>query len=141
MSDQILEKWVDEIQQYTDAEKAYVELYMYGGMPHESAIRANRDGLLLFAQTLIKTAIELETKKAGQDIDFISEADRPRWYAAKSEIHLHFASKTDSLGQQPPESLSQKWYDQYVAPGIAIVSLGVFLFGLWTILRLLVKLF
>ena len=55
-----IENIISELENSNNKKKAFFGLYQYGGDIHESCIRANRQGLILYAVELLRASKEIE---------------------------------------------------------------------------------
>jgi hypothetical protein len=140
MAENKFEKWNEEINQEVGQEKAYLELFVFGEDSQESAIRANKNGLLRFAQKLIQTADHFDKMKPGEDIEFFN-SHNVDWYSPSSHIELQFAFKIDESTIPITTLENEKWYDKYVPAAIGITLLICLIVGIITVIKFIGSLF
>ncbi|GAB3554574.1 hypothetical protein [Spirosoma fluminis] len=128
-----LDEWITEIQATTDPEKAYINFFMYGGGTDESAIRANKDGLLLFAQRLIKAANEMDKVAEGQTVP-ISD-DYAEWIDSGSEIGFHYVQKVSGYINTDDQETWKDRIEKYFIFAMFVGAIGIFVLGLWTLVN------
>ena len=80
---------IDDLQARNSYVDAVIGFHQYGGGPDESFIKANRQGLELFAAELLKAALETE-KSAVQDQPAIYHLEMEEWTARKTEYHFGY---------------------------------------------------
>ncbi len=66
MTDEKLKTIISELESRNEKEKAYFGFYQYGGGIDESCMKANRQGLELFACELLKASLESQSQKENK---------------------------------------------------------------------------
>ncbi|GAB4023451.1 hypothetical protein [Spirosoma koreense] len=133
MNDNKLNEWITGIQANTDPEKAYINFFMYGGGVDESAIRANKDGLLLFAQRLIQAANEIDKVVEGKTVSISDEY--AEWIDSESEICFHYVEKVSGYTNSDEPETWQDRIEKYFIFALFISAVGIFILGLWTLVN------
>ena len=125
MENEELENWSSRIQQSINKEDAFLGLYIYGGAADESHIKANKEGLLLFAEQFIRAAIEIE-KPENKGYVYL-EDDECVWLDGKSDIWLDYVTSTH-FKNRPTADDSSTWQENLVS--YTILAFGIFLIAM-----------
>ncbi|NIK93516.1 hypothetical protein GZ212_15250 [Mangrovimonas sp. CR14] len=130
---------IDQIIQGNSSERAYFGFFQYGGGMDESCIKANKEGLFLYAASLIEAGLAIEergfiensTQTFGLSADFISE---------NSDFDFPFIELINKprLEMEPFQEYKQSWKVKlmgYVFGGILLFILLLTLIGFITFLK------
>lgn len=130
---------VDHIREDNSIDNAYLGFFQYGGGIDESFIKANKEGLLLYASYLLEAGLEIEsrsfnetkTESFGLSPDFISE---------NTDFDFHYVelfNKSRFEIETIPEYIENR-NDKlagYVIGGFLISLLTLIIIGFITVLK------
>jgi hypothetical protein len=132
-----LQRLIDAIEKNNLKGEADFGIFQYGGGPDESLIKANPQGLALFAAQLLKAAKEAE----DQTINSIPLDIEESWVDKKSSIFIQYIQLIKEKQEKiisPHATLPSSAKDKFFfAAGILVlvlllITLGV---GIWTIIK------
>ena len=66
-----IEAIIGELESVASKEKGYFSMWQYGGGPDESFIKANRDGLRLYAIELLKASLETDNDVGNGEVGWL----------------------------------------------------------------------
>jgi hypothetical protein len=89
MTQDQLQKIIDQFNEEELREKGIVGIFQYGGGPDESFLRANKEGFEMFALQLLKAAQQTEAVLADTEKDYIL-FDETGWMDDEAEVKLHY---------------------------------------------------
>ena len=89
MTNSEIQEFISSIHQRNSIDQAYIGFFQYGGGPDESFIKANRQGLELYAAQLLSAGIEIDKRlfekgtveTFGVNSDIVSD---------ETEIDIHY---------------------------------------------------
>src|SRR4051812_40645072 len=93
-NDASIEAIIDQLESLTSAETGYFAMQQCGGGPDESIIRANKDGLRLYATELLKASLGKEHCIGESEISWLS-AESDVWMM---NVELTQESQVEKLG-------------------------------------------
>ncbi|HUC79628.1 MAG TPA: hypothetical protein VMR70_01880 [Flavisolibacter sp.] len=138
MTKQELQDFISKLEPAVSKDTALFEIYQYGGGPDESFIKANPDGLQLFAIELLNASLRVEETikdSAKNTIDIEHEK-----MLQNGDIGIHYIELTLEERQTALERLPDKqtWKDTLTKGGcisIAVVLVIATIVGLISILK------
>ncbi len=130
-----LQKIIDQLESVNLKDEAYFGIFQYGGEQDESYIKANKQGLELFAINILKAArdsqdIINDTKKSIIPLDYQEE-----WIDGDT-LAQYIEPIPETRKQIKTEPHQATWQDKYFAHGCFAVGIIVFvlmIIGLITI--------
>ncbi len=134
-------KIIEEIESKSSAEKATFGIFVYGGGEDESYIKANKQGLELYAANLLKAAREIDENSSlseNQKIPLNYEAD---WIDKESSIYLQYIE----LSEKKPEYVKKEndndeWKEKALRFGCLaglFILISIFILGMISFYKLL----
>ena len=138
MTTQELQDLISKLESEVSKETALFEIYQYGGGPEESFVKANREGLQLFALELLKASLKVEEtiKDPVKNTIHIEYEEM----LENGDIGIHYIEPTLEKRQiaanKPP--YKETWKDTLTKGGcisIAIVLIVATIVGLIAILK------
>ncbi|MDI9309757.1 MAG: hypothetical protein QM535_06045 [Limnohabitans sp.] len=114
-------------------------IYQYGDGPEGSYIRANKEGLQLYAIELLKGAIAMDEKTKFNETNAIPMCDNGNWMDLNSTIVIGYIESVDKIEgypSQPNSKLSVK--DTLIPYGcgiIVIISIIALIVGFVSIVK------
>ena len=140
MNKEDLQNIIDKLEKEDRKEKAYFGIFEYGGGPDESFIKANKQGLELFAIELLKAArdteglLKNETEKSVFPLGFDED-----WVDDDCSTYIQYVEPTNEIRTNvKQEPYVETWTDKTMKFGcisailIAIISAIV---GIVTIIK------
>lgn len=131
-----LQKIIDRFDQDELKRLGIFGISQYGGGPDESFIKANKEGLVLFALELLKAGINYEPKLFGQEKQVIVNFDYDdEWIDENSDTFIHYIELIED--REKPKSKST-FVEKAMAVGCfigAIIALIPLVVGVITILN------
>jgi hypothetical protein len=83
-----LQQIIDQFDEHALRQQGIFGIYQYGGGPDESFIRANKEGLELYALELLKSAKRMEGIPVNKGVNSIPFDED--WTEESSDMHLHY---------------------------------------------------
>ena len=113
MTDDKLQNIITELEKRNDKSKAYFGFYQYGGGEDESCIKANRQGLELYAVELLKAGIEIENRTFENGLTEVYGIEDD-WADENADFFFDYIEFTKKL-KEPNELFpvhKETWKDQ-----------------------------
>ena len=136
MKDEELQDIIDKIESANLKEEAYFGIFQYGGGADESFIKANRQGLELFALELLKASKEKEKNTYSLDED-------EQWIDIDSDTQIDYIKlSNENRIKTKQEKYNETWKDKIIKPVMMIVMLFLLaslLIGIGTIFKWIFK--
>lgn len=131
-----LQKIIDRFDQDELKRLGIFGISQYGGGPDESFIKANKEGLVLFALELLKAGINSEPKLFGQEKQVIVNFDYDdEWIDENSDTFIHYIELIEDREKPKSKSIHMEKamaVGCFIGAIIALISLFV---GVITILN------
>ena len=138
MTTQELQDLISKLEPEVSKDTALFEVYQYGGGPDESFVKANKEGLQLFALELLKASLKVEEtiRDPAKNTIHIEHEEM----LANGDIGIHYIQPTLEVRQTSPSRPPYKetWKDTLTKGGcisIAIVLIVATIVGLIAILK------
>ena len=114
-------------------------IYQYGGGADESYIRANKDGLKLFALELLKGAAQADDTIPTEEKNIIPLPYDDKWVDEQSDIFIQYVKPiNEGLEEINKTNYKEGFVEKLVPVGcfiaLAIILLAIIV-GLWTLLK------
>lgn len=90
MTNEELQKIIDQFDEEALKRNGIFGISQYGGDSDESFIRANKEGLELFALELLKSARDTESLFAESEKKFFSLNPEEKWIDQESDTFIHY---------------------------------------------------
>ena len=141
MTNEELQKSIDYINEQDLKELATFGIFAIGNNWDEIAIKANKEGLQLFALQLLKASQQTKNVLLDKDIDTIPLDSNAEWINPESDIKIFYVEQVDKTHkEEKADNRKETFTDKSMKYGcIAIFILlviAVFV-GLWTLGKLL----
>ena|SRR5690606_29459742 len=135
-----LQKIIDQFDEEELKRLGIFGILQYGGGADESFIRANKEGLELFALELLKAARDTETTLADSEKKVIANFDHDEdWIDKNSDTFITYIEPIADKQKSNPEPEYQSTFADKLIPFgcglIAIFLVTIFLSGLFTIIK------
>ncbi|NLT49611.1 MAG: hypothetical protein GXX85_01685 [Ignavibacteria bacterium] len=141
MNKEELTKIIDQIEDKSKSKDTTFGIFVYGGGEDESYIKANKQGLELFAVNLLKAACEIDEKSGLSEnlkIPLDYEAD---WIDKESSIFLQYVE----LSEKKPEYVKNEndkdnWKERALRFGCLaglFIIVSVFILGMVSFFKIL----
>lgn len=139
MTEEELKKIITQLKSRNEKNKAHFGFYQYGGGPDESYIKANKQGLELFAVELLRAGIESKNREfANNKVETIGlDLD---WIHQDGDFLIDYIEITnkdrDSTNKAFPTN-KESWKEKILKVGcivIGIVVIGLIVIGFISVL-------
>lgn len=139
LTNQELQILIDKLEEQAPSADASFGILLYGREKDESFIRANKQGLLLFALELLKTAKLFDHIKADNTENILPIESEAAWIDQDSDVLIHYVEplvkkELDVESVSPKKSV----YDTLIPAGCMVVVLLLIislLVGFWTLTK------
>ena len=137
MTNEELQKFINRLEEQDLKSQATFGILLYGGGADESFIRANRQGLLLFANELLKAAkdaenIILDSRKTSIPVDSKAE-----WIDEESDTLVQYIEPITERKNNNNKNNYKKTLVHKLLPvafiAVAVICTIALLVGLWTL--------
>ena len=139
MKKEELQNVIDKLENACPNEKAYFGIFMYGGDPTESYIKANKEGLELFALEILKVAQDSEKLlKSDKDTSVFPEGFKEDWIDNESSTFIQYVELTNEIRANVEEPYSETWNDlamKFGCIGGILIAIISFIVGFVTVLK------
>ncbi|MEM9023059.1 MAG: hypothetical protein AAGB22_04925 [Bacteroidota bacterium] len=139
MQQEELQKIIDQLESGNTEEEAYWGIFEYGGVPAESYIKANRQGLERFAATLLRASLEVEAIVDDPERSYFALEDNEEWVDQESTTFIDYIEPTlEKREHAPEEPHVETWKGKAMKVGcITAIIYGVFalLLGVYTMAK------
>ncbi len=139
MTNEELNKLIEQFDENALKQKGIFGILQFGGGGDESFIRANKEGLELFALQLLKSAKETETTLNHPEKTIITIDINEDWIDEKGDIFIHYIEPiADKQKAKPKEDYKGTVADKLVVLGCGLVVITLIvsvLVGLVTIFK------
>lgn len=130
---------IEELEQQASKEKASFGIFQYGGGSDESYIKANKDGLILFALELLKGANQAEKILKDKEKTIIPIPYEEKWHDDESDISVQYIQPTnDRLVERQETQITPKFNNNLLGVGclfvLALLVVSIVI-GLWSIIQ------
>jgi len=125
MTDKEIAGLINKLRSEKKYNDAYIGFFQYGGGPDESYIKANRQGLELYAADLLAAALETETEfEAGKEKIYELDQDL---MDSHSVVRLDYIElKKEKLSEiKPDPEYKETWKDKAIK--IGFITIGILL--------------
>lgn len=119
-------------------------IYQYGGGPNESSIKANKEGLQLFALELLRASGKFNQDTTDNEEKTFSLDYDGNWLDPDSEIHIDFIELTSKMQTAISSEKKETFADKLIpyGCGAVLILIGIStLMGLSQILDFIIGLF
>ena len=134
-----LQKIIDQFDEYELKRQGIFGIFQYGGGSDESFIRANKEGLELFALELLKSARDTETILSDTEKNIIPLEYDGDWVDDNSETFIQFIQPiADKQKLKPKSEYKSTFVDKLMPLGcglVALILLASVIVGLVTLLK------
>mgnify|MGYP000855186621 CR=1 FL=1 len=134
-------KIIEEIESKSSAEKATFGIYVYGGGEDESYIKANRQGLELYAANLLKAAREIDDNSGLNVNEKISLDYGADWIDKESSIFLQYIEVSEKRPEYvKKENDKDEWKEKALRFGCLaglFILISIFILGMISFFKLL----
>lgn len=139
MKNQELNTVLQKLRENNIEENAYLGFFTDGGGLHESCIKANKDGLRLYAAALIEASLEIDNRNFNIEEEEEFFSIKTDWVSESSDIFFSYVelSNLPKAEIEPIKEHKENWKDKlmgYVLGGIIIFILISILVGVITII-------
>ena len=118
MEKEELQKIIDRITETNSKDDAYFGIFRYGGGPDESFIRANKQGLELFAVDLLKASRDTEEIISDPSQNAYTLEFEEEWIDEDSETLLQYVEPSiDKRESAKPLPYKENWKDKLIGIG------------------------
>lgn len=143
MTKEELIKLVENLDEDSLKEQGIFGIYQYGGGPDESSIKANKEGLQLFALELLRASDKFDKGFKDKEEKLFSLDYHGNWFDQDSEICIDFiepSSKLRTAITEQKETLTDKLIPYGCGAILILIGISV-LVGLVQILDFITSLF
>ncbi|MFY0675494.1 MAG: hypothetical protein JXQ87_19010 [Bacteroidia bacterium] len=140
MNKEELQNIIDELEKEDRKQKAYFGIFEYGGGPDESYIKANKQGLELFALEILKAARNSEEllKSEKEESVFPLGFDED-WIDDDCSTYIQYVEPTNEIRTNvKQESYVETWKDKTMKFGcisVILISIISAVVGIVTIIK------
>lgn len=137
MEETDLQKIINDLESTNSKDEAYFGVFMYGGGPEESYVKANRQGLELFAAELLKASRDTEKILESDEESIALLAHDDDWVDDDSHVFLEYVEPSTKVREEAKAELeADSWQDKLFMVGcsaILIMTIIATLVGIGTI--------
>ncbi len=136
MNTKELNYFIRSIQNQVSKDEAYIGFYYQDQDEYTSYIKANREGLLLFANQLLQASLEFDDDSFKENTDFDISYEVDMTHSAFNFSHIELLNKPKSKLEKPKE-YKQTFKDQmgcFIAIAIGLFALVCLLVGVYTVI-------
>jgi len=141
LTNEELQKSIDYINEQDLKGLATFGIFAIGDNWDEIAIKANKEGLQLFALQLLKASQQTKNVLLDKDIDTIPLDSNAEWINPESDIKIFYVEQVDkTYKEEKADNRKETFTDKsmkYGCVAIFILLVIAMLVGLWTLGKLL----
>ena len=139
MTQDELQKIIDQLEEQTSKDKATFGIFQYGGGSDESFIQADKEGLKLFALGLLKAASKTNEIIADKEKNIIPIPFEESWINEQSDTAIQYIEPVDKRldskeVKKYKETIAAKLLPYGCIVGLLIIVIA-FIVGLVTLIR------
>ncbi|NTS44037.1 hypothetical protein HRG84_24370 [Flavisolibacter sp. BT320] len=134
-----LQNIIEELEAKVSKDKATFGIFQYGGGADESFIKADKEGLKLFALALLHAAQKSADTINNKEKNVITLEFEENWISEQSDTVIHYV---EPVAQTQPSEEREKHKDTFIDKllpvgcyTVLIILLGALLVGLWTLAK------
>lgn len=124
---------VDQLDKF-DVTDGRFGIYQYGGGPDESYVKANKEGLIIFAKGMLLAALQEEKEQHDQKIYYqLLDHENDAWVDDNGTVLLNYVEVTETTDSSPSEERPKNF--RFIATGcllIALLAIVMFFVGIVT---------
>ncbi len=127
MTDKKIAELIDQLRSEKTYDEAYIGFFQFGGGPDESFIKANRQGLELYAADLLAAALETETefgseKEKTYGLDHVLLADDSEFGFSYVELKKEKRNEIKPLSEYKETWKEKAFKIGCIAIGIVLIA-------------------
>ncbi|TBV25164.1 hypothetical protein DMZ43_12700 [Meridianimaribacter sp. CL38] len=139
MTNNIIHTIINQLKEGNSKEKAYLGFFQYGRDIDESCIKANKEGLLLYASYLLEAGLEIN-KRSFDKNKIETFALSPDFISENTDFDFHYIELLNKprLEIESISEYKESWKDKlvgYVIGGFLISLIVLIIIGFITILK------
>lgn len=139
MTQDELQKIIEELEARVSKDKATFGIFQYGGGPDESFIKADKEGLKLFALELLKAANKSNDILEDKEKNVIPIELDESWVNEQSDTVIQYVEPVaERLPSEKPVKHKTTFFDKLLPFGcftVLTILLAALLVGLWTLAK------